>query len=79
MLMGLESSSTTSEIYARQMLVFGRIIPTEEMTAKIDAITAEDITKIANRIFASKPVYTLVGDIDGHPDYDELRRLLEQR
>lgn len=78
MLMGLESSSTTSEVYARQMLVFNRIIPTEEMTAKIDAVSADDILKTARRIFSSKPTYALVGDIEGHPSYEELQRLLNE-
>lgn len=79
MLMGLESSSTTSEIYARQMLVFNRIIPTEEMVAKIEAVSKEDIKRIACRIFESKPTYTLVGDIAGYPSYEDLQKLLNTK
>ena len=75
----MESSSTTSEIYARQMLVFNRIIPTEEMVAKIEAVSKEDIKRIACRIFESKPTYTLVGDIAGYPSYEDLQKLLNTK
>ena len=39
LLMSLESSSTTAEIMARQMLLFNRIIPTEELVAKIESVS----------------------------------------
>lgn len=40
LLMSLESSSTTAEIMARQMLLFKRVIPTAEIVERIEAITA---------------------------------------
>ncbi len=77
MLMGLESSSSTAELYARQMLAYNRIIPTEELTAKIDAVSTDDLLKAAKRIFNSRPSYVLVGDIDGHPSYEQIQKLLK--
>lgn len=74
MLMSLESSSSTSEILARQLLIFDRIIPVEEMVERIENVSAEDIRHIAGTIFSATPAYTLVGDIDGHPDYETLKR-----
>lgn len=76
MLMALESSSSTAEVLARQMLIFNRIIPVEEMVERIEKITKEDIRTTANAIFSSKPTYTVVGDIDGYPDYDEIQKLI---
>ena len=76
MLMALESSSSTAEVLARQMLIFNRIIPVEEMVERIEKITKEDIRATANAIFSSKPTYTVVGDIDGYPDYDEIQKLI---
>ena len=73
MLMALESSSSTVEVLARQMLIFNRIVPVEEMVEKIEAISREDILNLANKIFSSKPTYALVGDIDGYPVYDEIQ------
>jgi predicted Zn-dependent peptidase len=76
MLMALESSSSTVEVLARQMLIFGRPVPVKEMVEKIDAITREDIRDIANKIFSTHPTYALVGDIDGYPAYDKIKNLI---
>ena len=76
MLMALESSSATVEVLARQMLIFNRLIPVEEMVEKIECITPEHIRCVANELFTSQPTYSLVGDIDGHPTYDEIQKLI---
>lgn len=76
MLMALESSSATVEVLARQMLIFGRPIPVEEMVEKIEKISREDIREIANKIFSSCPTYALVGDIGGFPTYETVQELI---
>ena len=78
MLMAMESSSSTAEVFARQMLLFNRIIPTEEMVERIEKVTINDVQNIAKKIFSSNPTYTLIGDIDGHPDYEEIKKLIKQ-
>lgn len=65
MLMALESSSSTVEVLARQMLIFNRVVPVNEMVEKIEKITRDDIRNVANEIFASTPSYALMGDIAG--------------
>lgn len=77
MLMALESSSSTAEVLSRQMLLFNRIIPTEEMVERIEKVSLDDVQKIARRIFSSNPTYTLVGDIDGYPPYDEIKKMIK--
>lgn len=77
MLMALESSSSTAEVLARQMLLFNRVVPVEEMVERIEKVTVEDVQKVANQIFSTNPTYTLVGDIDGYPDYEEIKRLIK--
>ena len=77
MLMALESSSSTVEVLARQILIFNRVIPVEEMVAKIERITKDDIRNVANRIFASQPSYALVGDIKGYPSYEEIQKRIK--
>lgn len=72
MLMSLENSSAVAEKLARQLLLFGRYIPVEEMVGYIDAVTADDVLATAQKVFAGKPTYTLVGNIDGHIGYDEV-------
>ena len=78
LLMSLESSSTTAEIVARQVLLYGRVIPTEEIVAKIENITAEDLQRLAQKIFTSVPTYTLLGCVGGqYPSYDDVKKLLK--
>ncbi len=79
MLMALESSSSTAEVLARQLLLFNRIIPVEEMVERVEKVTIDDVQNAARQIFSSNPTYTLVGDIDGHPEYDEIKHLINQQ
>lgn len=78
LLMSLESSSTTAEIIARQMLLFKRVIPTAEIVAKIESITKDDLQKLAQHIFTTTPTYTLLGcNGSKYPSYDEVKALLK--
>ncbi len=77
LLMSLESSSTTAEIIARQVLLYGRVIPTEEIVAKIENITASDLQKLAQKIFTSPLTYTILGCKGKYPNYDEVKKLLK--
>ena len=77
MLMSLESSSSTAEILARQMLIYNRIIPVEEMVERIEKVTLEDIRQTAQNIFSSKPTYALLGAIDHRLEYDKIQDLLK--
>lgn len=77
MLMALESSSSTSEVIARQMLLFDRVLPIKEMVEKIENITLDDIRDTATRIFSSKPTYALLGSLKKYPDYEQLQQLIK--
>lgn len=77
MLMALESSSSTSEVIARQMLLFNRVLSIKEMVEKIEKITLDDIRDTAVKIFGSKPTYTLLGSLKKYPDYDQLQQLIK--
>jgi predicted Zn-dependent peptidase len=62
MLMGLESSSARAEYMARQLLLFDKLIDTNEVVARIEAVTAEDARTLAARLLtASRPSITVVG------------------
>ena len=62
LLMSLESSSARAEQMARQLLAFGRTIDAEELTEKVEAVTAEDIRLFAERLITSgKPAVAVVG------------------
>lgn len=77
MLMALESSSSTAEVVARQMLLFGHVLPVDEMVERIEKVTLDDIRDTANLIFGSNPTYTLLGSLKEYPDYDTLKNLIK--
>lgn len=61
LLMSLESSSARAEQMARHMLVHGRVIGSEELTAKVDAVSVEDVGDFAQRLLMSRPSVAVVG------------------
>ena len=69
LLMTLESPSARAGQIARQILLFGRPIPVEELVAKIEAITVADVRRLAEEIFTgSPPTLASVGPVDGMLD-----------
>ncbi len=76
-LMAMESSSSVSEVLARQHLIYNRVIPIEEMVANIEAVTQEDILNTAQHIFSANPSYSLVGSFKEYMDYDTLKKNLQ--
>ena len=61
LLMGLESASARTEQMARHLLSHGRVIPSEELRANVDNVTADDIQAFARRLVAGTPSVTVVG------------------
>ncbi len=62
-LMSLESTSSRSEQMARQLLLFDRVIPAEEVVADVDAVNVEDVLKVAERMFATPVTLTAIGPL----------------
>jgi predicted Zn-dependent peptidase len=61
LLMSLESTGSRCEQLARQMQVFGRVIPTAETVAKINAVTIADVQAAAARLFRAAPTLAALG------------------
>jgi predicted Zn-dependent peptidase len=61
LLMSLESTGSRCEQIARQMQIFGRVIPVRETIAKLAAVTAADVCEAASGIFRAAPTLTLMG------------------
>ena len=74
--MGLESSSSTAEVLARQNLIYNRSLTTDEVVEKIESVTVENVRQTAVEIFTSKPTYTLLGAINSYMEPDELQKAL---
>jgi predicted Zn-dependent peptidase len=60
-LMSLESTGSRCEQLARQLQVFGRVIPTAETVARINAVTPEDVQRAAARHFRAMPTLAAIG------------------
>jgi predicted Zn-dependent peptidase len=66
LLMTLESPAARAGQIARQLLLFGRLIPVEELVAKVEAISVGAVRDLAGRILSgSAPTVATVGPIDG--------------
>ena len=59
--MSLESTGSRCEQLARQLQVFGRVIPTAETVAKINAVTTEHIIRAASNLFRAAPTLATMG------------------
>ena len=67
LLMSLESTGSRCEQLARQLQVFGRLIPTAETVAKLNAVTIDDIQRAARRIFRAPPTLAALGPAENIP------------
>ena len=75
-LMSREKPSARCEQLASQLLIYGRPISPAEAVARIDAVTIEDLTRLARRLTQSPPTLTALGPIGQVMEYDTLRKRL---
>ena len=78
LLTALESSSARAEQIARQHMAFGRIIPRQEIIAKVDAITLADAKAIGSAILASPPTVAALGPVGKVPEPDRIAARLRK-
>ena len=67
LLMSLESTGSRCEQLARQLQVFGRVVPTQETVAKLNAVTTEDVRRAAARLFRGAPTLATMGPAERVP------------
>src|SRR5271157_4384350 len=67
LLMSLESTGSRCEQLARQLQVFGRVVPTQETVTKINAVTTDDVCRAASRLFRARPTLAAMGPADRVP------------
>ncbi|MGH6719029.1 MAG: M16 family metallopeptidase [Alphaproteobacteria bacterium] len=77
LLMALESSSARAEQLARHLLVFDRVIPVDEIVARIDAVEPGDVEAAARAIGRGDNLtFAFVGPADALRTRDDLARRL---
>ena len=69
-LMSLESTGSRCEQLARQMQIYGRIIPTQETIAKIEGVTVAAVQRAAARQFRAAPTLAALGPVSRLPGFD---------
>jgi predicted Zn-dependent peptidase len=68
LILALESTVSRASTQARQEFYFGRSIPTEEMIARVEAVTADDIGEEAERLFDGRLLsLSVVGSVGKLP------------
>jgi predicted Zn-dependent peptidase len=62
LLMALESSAARAEQLARQMMIYGRPVPVEEIVAKVEAVTVDSVRRAGTALLSrGKPVVAVLG------------------
>lgn len=70
LLTALETPSGRIDRIARQLLAWGRVIPSEEVVARIDAVTMDEIQAAGAQLLAGAPTVAAIGPIRGLPSLD---------
>ncbi len=66
MMLALESSTSRMSNLARQEIYFDRFYDLDELIARSEAVTAEDLTTLANEFFKTENVaVTALGNLNG--------------
>jgi predicted Zn-dependent peptidase len=77
LLMTLESPAARAGQIARQMQLFGRVIPIDELVAKVDAISVREVRDLAGQIVTgSAPTIAAVGPSKGLVAADKVADLV---
>jgi predicted Zn-dependent peptidase len=63
LLAGLESSSARAEQLARQILIHGRVLPTEELIEEVETVATADLQAMLERLLVSPLSLATVGPI----------------
>jgi predicted Zn-dependent peptidase len=72
LLMSLESTTARCEQQAAHMLVFGRPLDMAEMVARIDAVDALAVARVADRLRSAPPTLAALGPIGRVESYDRV-------
>ena len=73
LMMAMESPVARAGQIARQIMVYGRCLDPAEIVQRIDAVTAEDVRRVAAETFASRvPTLSAVGPVTKLMERDEI-------
>ena len=76
LLSALETPGGRIERNARQLLAWGRVIPSDEVIAKVDAVTVEHVREAGSRVIAGAPTLAAIGPIRKLPTLERVAAAL---
>jgi predicted Zn-dependent peptidase len=72
LLTALETPGGRIERIARQLLAWGRLIPSEEIVRKVDAVTVEGVREAGRALLQGSPTVAAIGPLKGLPSLARL-------
>ena len=78
LLMSRESAASRASQIARQILLFGRPVTTEELLERLSNITVERLADLSDRLFSSKPTVAAVGPVGNLPSFQDIHDKLDR-
>ncbi|QFU15795.1 M16 family metallopeptidase [Microvirga thermotolerans] len=76
LLTALETPGGRLERIARQLLSWGRIIPSEEIVQKVDALTVEQVREAGRCLLQGAPTLAAIGPLKGLPPLADIAQAL---
>ncbi|HEV7416519.1 MAG TPA: pitrilysin family protein, partial [Tianweitania sediminis] len=76
LLMSRESAASRASQIARQLLLYGRPIPMEELIDRLAALTVDRLADLSHRMFSGVPTVTAVGPVSPLASYDSISQRL---
>lgn len=73
-LMALESTSSRCDKLGRSILSHGKPRSVDEIIAKVDAVSTDDLNRVATKIFSGKPSLSAIGPIKNLDPYDKVEK-----
>ncbi len=72
LMMSHESAASRASQIARQMLLFGRPITTEELVDRLSKLTVERLTDLSSRLFSTRPTIAAIGPVSALPAFETI-------
>lgn len=80
LMMSRESPVSRAHHIARQILLYGRLIPNNELFERLSQVTPERLSDLAHRLFTdSNPTMAAIGPVGKLMQFDDLRLKLKSR
>lgn len=76
LMMSRESPASRASQIARQLLLYGRPIETEELMDRLAGLTVERLADLSARLFSSKPTVAAIGPVGSLAPFESIRDTL---